>query len=106
MDSAPVAEALRSGQIALAPVVLTEVLSDHKSFGTLSPILSEWPLLEVTEGYWLRAAAMRAALLARRCKPKIPDTLIAQSWLDHDVALITRDTDFRHFAKHCGLKLT
>jgi len=22
-----------------------------------------------------------------------------------DVALITRDKDFRHFAKHCGLKL-
>ena len=25
--------------------------------------------------------------------------------VDHDVALITRDTDFRHFVRHCGLKL-
>jgi predicted nucleic acid-binding protein len=33
------------------------------------------------------------------------DALIAQSCIDHDVPLITRDTDFRHFAKHCGLKL-
>ena len=25
--------------------------------------------------------------------------------IDHDLPLITRDADFRHFAKHCGLKL-
>jgi len=31
--------------------------------------------------------------------------LIAQACIDNDVALITRDADFRHFAKHCGLKL-
>jgi predicted nucleic acid-binding protein len=35
----------------------------------------------------------------------LPDTLIAQSCIDHDVALIARDEDFRHFAEHCGLRL-
>jgi hypothetical protein len=30
---------------------------------------------------------------------------IAQSCIDADVKLITRDRDFRHFATHCGLKL-
>jgi predicted nucleic acid-binding protein len=30
-------------------------------------------------------------------KAKLADTLIAQSCLDHDVPLITRDGDFRHF---------
>jgi predicted nucleic acid-binding protein len=44
-------------------------------------------------------------LHAKRLKAKVADTLIAQSCIDHDVALITRDGDFRHFAKHCGLKL-
>jgi predicted nucleic acid-binding protein len=44
-------------------------------------------------------------LLARKLRARLPDTLIAQSCIDHDIPLIARDTDFRHFAKHCGLKL-
>ncbi len=62
-------------------------------------------MLEITPGYWARAGAMRANLIARSLRARLPDALIAQSCIDHDVALITRDTDFRHFAKHCGLKL-
>jgi predicted nucleic acid-binding protein len=38
-------------------------------------------------------------------RAKTADALIAQSCIDHDVALITRDRDFRHFVRHCGLKL-
>jgi predicted nucleic acid-binding protein len=44
-------------------------------------------------------------LLARRLRARLADTLIAQSCIDNDVALITRDADFRHFAKYCGLRL-
>jgi predicted nucleic acid-binding protein len=33
------------------------------------------------------------------------DVLVAQSCLDHKVPLITRDRDFRHFARLAGLKL-
>jgi predicted nucleic acid-binding protein len=43
--------------------------------------------------------------LARGIKAPLADALICQSCLDHDAALITRDRDFRPFAKHCGLKL-
>jgi predicted nucleic acid-binding protein len=35
----------------------------------------------------------------------LADALIAQSCIDHEISLIARDGDFRHFAKHCGLKL-
>jgi hypothetical protein len=38
-------------------------------------------------------------------RAKTADALIAQSCIDHDVALIARDRDFRHFVRHCGLKL-
>ena len=38
-------------------------------------------------------------------KAGLADSLIAQSCLDHDLALITRDRDFRHFARHAGLRL-
>jgi predicted nucleic acid-binding protein len=62
-------------------------------------------MLEILPGFWQRAGATRASLLAKGIAAKLPDTLIAQSCIDHNVPLITRDTDFRHFAKHCGLKL-
>ena len=44
-------------------------------------------------------------LLAKGLRANILDTLIAQSCIDHNVALITRDTGFRHFAKYSGLRL-
>jgi hypothetical protein len=62
-------------------------------------------MLDLAEGYWIRAAATRANLLSRKLRARLPDALIAQACIDNDVALITRDADFRHFAKHCGLKL-
>jgi predicted nucleic acid-binding protein len=97
--------ALSQGTLNLPPVVLTEVLSSPKSRVQLEPILSLWPLLPITEGYWQRAAATRGLLLAKGLRARVPDALIAQSCIDHGVPLITRDGDFRHFAKHCGLKL-
>jgi predicted nucleic acid-binding protein len=44
-------------------------------------------------------------LITKGFKARLADALIAQACIDSDVALITRDRDFRHFAKHCGLKL-
>jgi len=35
----------------------------------------------------------------------LADTLIAQSCIDHDVRLVTRDDDFRHFVRLGGLRL-
>lgn len=99
------AEALARGDIRLPPVVLTEILSDPATVDVLAPLLLELELLDVAEGYWRRAGGNRAKLKARGLKAKVADALIAQSCIDHDVPLITRDQDFRHFAKHCGLKL-
>jgi hypothetical protein len=44
-------------------------------------------------------------LLSQGFKARLGDTLIAQSCLDHDTPLLTRDIDFRHFARLAGLKL-
>ena len=97
--------ALDRGELFLPPVVITELLSDAKSRTALAPQLAACTMLDVLPGYWERAGGTRAILLAKGLTAKIPDALIAQSCIDHDVALITRDNDFRHFAKHCGLKL-
>jgi predicted nucleic acid-binding protein len=97
--------ALSAGELVLPPVVLTEILSDPASVKMLSVTLPEIQMLELTPGYWARAGEARLALKRQGLKAKIADALIAQSCIDHDVALITRDADFRHFAKHCALKL-
>ena len=89
----------------MPPVVMTELLSGPRSMELVASTFAGAKLLDVTEGYWERAGASRRIILARGLKAKLADALIAQSCIDHDVPLLTRDTDFRHYAKHCGLKL-
>jgi predicted nucleic acid-binding protein len=86
-------------------VVLLEALSDPSAEKTIAHLTDKIPLLKVTEGYWARAAMTRRTILSHKLKAKLGDALVAQSCIDHDVPLITRDKDFRHYAKHCGLKL-
>lgn len=104
-DVEQVHQALDSGELRIPPVVFTEFLSDPRTNSKLETVVADWRQLVITDGYWLRAARTRAKLLELKLRPKLPDSLIAQSCIDHDVALIARDADFRHFAKHCGLKL-
>jgi predicted nucleic acid-binding protein len=96
---------LLSSDVTLPPVVLTELLSEPHLPAKHRAVVLDLPVLELSDDFWIRAAATRALLLAKRLRARLPDTLIAQSCLDNNVALITRDTDFRHFAKHFGLRL-
>lgn len=96
--------ALNDQQVAVPPVVLCELLSDPRLPATLRTLLLALPRLDTTEGFWVRAGALRVRLLASGRKARLADTLVAQSCIDHDVPLITRDADFRHFRRH-GLSL-
>jgi predicted nucleic acid-binding protein len=104
-DVRRVDEALVSGELRLPPVVVTELLSDATARSRILGSILDSPMLDVLPDYWIRAGATRAAVLATHLRARLPGALIAQSCIDHDVALITRDDDFRHFEKHCGLKL-
>lgn len=96
--------ALDAGDAHLPPVVLTELLSNPGiAEAAVSYVLSV-PLLELHDGYWHRAASLRADLKRDGLKAEVADCLIAQSCLDHDIPLITYDQDFRHFVR-VGLKL-
>ena len=97
--------ALQDQEGAIAPVTLTELLSDPKLPRNLRETIFHLPVLPVTEGYWERAGLMRARILRAKRKAKLADTLIAQSCLDHRVMLVTRDKDFRVFHRLVGLKL-
>ncbi len=103
-DVVALRRALADGTLVLPLAVLTEVLSDRAAADIEADIL-ELATLPLHDGYWHRAGLARRRLHARGLKARLGDALIAQSCIDHDVALITRDKDFRHFAKHCGLKL-
>jgi len=104
-DTALVESALADHQACLPPVVLTELLSDPQLPRGLAALLARLPLLEAQPGYWTRAGQLRAKLLARKQRARLADTLVAQSCLDHRVRLVTRDEDFRHFARLGGLRL-
>jgi predicted nucleic acid-binding protein len=97
--------ALEDRQVVMVPVVLTELLSDPKLASDVAETISEVPLIEVASGYWQRAGALRAKVLAKRRKARLGDALIAQSCIDHGVPLIARDRDFRAFAEAANLNL-
>jgi predicted nucleic acid-binding protein len=104
-DVALVENALVEQQACLPPVVLTELLSDPELPENVELLFRTLPRLAVPDGYWERAGALRARVLASSRKAPLADALIAQSCVDHGVALITRDWDFRNFARVAELQL-
>ena len=98
-------EALADGSVVLAPPVLAELLTDPLLPAPDERALLTIPVLETSAGYWARAGKLRSALCRHGYRPKLVDALIAQSCIDHQVPLLTRDRDFRPFARHDGLIL-
>ena len=104
-DIATVDRALADQQACLPPVVLTELLSDPRLPKRVRSLLLTLPALEVTDGYWQRAGLLRAKAISKRGRAPLADTLIAQTCIDHGVALLTRDAAFQSLAHVSGLKL-
>ena len=96
--------AVVSRELAIPPAVLAEVIGDPSRGEEAGALLAPLSMLEPSEGYWQRAGLLRARVLAGGFKARLGDALIAQSCLNHDVPLITRDRDFRHFVR-LGLTL-
>jgi predicted nucleic acid-binding protein len=104
-DSQLLQKALQDRQVLMVPAVLTEVLSNPELPEEVAKTLSEVPLIEVKTGYWERAGALRAKVLAKRRKARLGDALIAQTCIDRGIPLISRDRDFRTFAEAAALDL-
>jgi len=97
---------LRQRSLVMCPIVLAELLSDPLRSHAARESLLLIPLLDLETGFWARAGLTRATLLKQKVKPKLADTLIAQTCIDHKISLHARDTDFRPFVKYAGLRLT
>jgi predicted nucleic acid-binding protein len=104
-DTDVIQSALDHQHLALPPVVLTELLSDPAVSRSVRTLLAGLPILDIEPGYWERAGLLRASVLKQKKKARVADALIAQSCLDQASPLVTRDRDFRHFAKAAGLPL-
>lgn len=87
------------------PVAVAELLSDPTLSPSVREIILDIPVLPIIDGFWERTGLLRAKLIHQKHKAKLADTLIAQTCLDHQVPLVTRDTDFKHFTKISALKL-
>ena len=91
--------------VALAPVVIAELLSDPDLPREAAKLIESLPRLALGDDYWQRTGKLRASLARRGYSARLADTLIAQSCLDHKVPLLTRDKGFQRFNKVAGLKL-
>lgn len=98
-----VARAVEEDDLIVPPVVVAELLSDPALPPRYAERISALQMLELRAGYWVRTGDLRANTLRAGHKAKLADVLIAQACIDHDVALITNDADFRHFLP-AGLK--
>src|ERR1700694_3678091 len=96
-------KALEERQVLMVPVVLTELLSDPKLPSGVAETLSEVPMIEIEPDYWQRAGILRAKAIAKGRKARLGDALIAQTCIDENVSLLTRDRDFRAFGNATGL---
>jgi predicted nucleic acid-binding protein len=104
-DAEIIQSALDYQQLALPPAVLTELLSDPALPKGVRTLLAGLPILDIEPGFWERAGLLRAAVLKQKKKARVADALIAQSCLDQNTPLVSRDRDFRHFADAAGLPL-
>jgi len=97
--------ALQNRQLAMLPVILTELLSDPKLPSQVAASLIGLPPMEIEPGFWQRAGALRAKVLAKGRRARLADSLIAQLCLDAGISLITRDHDFRSLSEGSSLQL-
>jgi predicted nucleic acid-binding protein len=108
-DSGPdiqlVSSAIDNRELRLPPPVVTELFSRPHARQAIDYILQTVAVLPMDEGVWERAGRARQVLLRNRRKAALADALIAQACIDLGIALISRDSDFRHFERYCGLKL-
>jgi predicted nucleic acid-binding protein len=95
---------LRQRLIVLPPVVVTELWSAPSAQPGMGGLLAGLTVLPIVDGYWERAGLLRARLFAQGRRARLGDALIAQSCLDADAALLTRDEDFAAFEPLAGLK--
>ncbi len=98
-------EILIQKKLVLPPPVVSELLSIAKLPKDLADFIGTTPILDPKPGFWKRAGLLRAKLRQSDLKAAMMDCFIAQSCIDYDFPLLTRDVDFKVISKHSDLRL-
>jgi len=96
---------LSEGLVILAPIVVSEILSDPKLPMQHEQVILSMPCLEIKEGFWSRVGYLRRTMIRKKLRARLADSLITQFCLDYRLTLITRDNDFKNFRKNSELNL-
>lgn len=91
------------GNLVLSPVVVAELFSSPNMTDTLKAGPSRRAYPRAASGILGASRTNRATLLRAGKKARLADSMIATCCLDHDIAIIARDSDYRHFTEHFEL---
>lgn len=109
MRPAPVFhQCLETGSLVVPAVVVTELTSGAKTREeqfVLEDLLADVPMHECTFHHAARAGELRRTLRAKGLTVSPLDAYVAQSALDLDALLLTRDAVFWKIAAHTKLRL-
>jgi predicted nucleic acid-binding protein len=98
-------KSLGEGRVAMAPVVLAELLSSTQIPASVEKALSEMEFAGASDNFWVEAGRLRRRLAKQGFNASLADCLVAQSCLEHDLPLLTRDQGIRKFGPKIGLTL-
>lgn len=97
--------AIQEDRLVFPPVVVAELYSARNITLEIKLVIDQIPSLDIKPGFWKRTGEFRSSLLKEGKKARLADTMIAVFCVDHDLQLITRDNDYRHFVSAFGLQL-
>ena len=100
-----VRQAIKDETLVMPPFVVTELFSAPNLRGEIKAMILELPQMPINPDFWERAGEARATVLRARKKARTMDTMIAAHCIDHDMPLIARGGDYRHFVEHFALEL-
>ena len=98
--------ALTDQVLRMAPVVIAELLSDRALSEDTESQLASIPVLDLLPGFSgpERVSCDHDCYMTECVQKQFADTLIAQTCLDYEAVLLTRDVGFRSYVSY-GLKL-
>jgi len=101
-------QALAQSAVWATPVIVSELISGvrgGKRREALLDLLSDFPLCDFGLEHWVRVGDLRRGLAAKGLSVSTPDAHIAQSALDQEALLLSRDGVFSRIAEVVPLLL-
>ena len=89
----------------MAPAVLSELLSSTQMIPTVEKALLEMPFASPSPDFWKDTGKLRRQLAKQGVNATLADCLVAQSCLEQDLPLLTRDKGIKKFSEKIGLAL-